>query len=134
MQKLSKAQIKERDDLSAKLSEAGDVLNAAITKYNEAIKAAYEDVEKAMSEFNTAVIEARDFVEQVHSDIENYYDDKSEKWQESERGQNYSSWRDAWSEAISELNEVEYSEPDSFDEADIPDEVIDCLPTECEPG
>ena len=74
-----------------------------------------EAVEVAIGEANAAIIaanEARqrfeDFRDGIHADIDAYFEEKSEKWQEGDAGSAYSSWRDEWDEQIcDEISEIE---------------------------
>jgi hypothetical protein len=58
-------------------------------------------------------------------DMEGYYEDRSEKWQESEAGEQYQEWTDAWSNI--ELPDVpEEVEVDNFDDLLVEVEMEDC--------
>ena len=126
MKRLTKSQETARAQLTNDLREAqaevegaasdvnamiGEKLNVAIANYNEAL---------------TAIIEFRD---EVVGEMETYYDEKSEKWQESEAASNYSTWKDQWEsmdlDEIDEVNEVESPDMDHADN-------MDALPSEVE--
>lgn len=51
-----------------------------------------EQLEEARSAFEAAVQEANDFLEAVAPELRAYYDEKSEKWQESDAGSAYDGW------------------------------------------
>lgn len=104
MNKLTKAQTKERDDLLGAVDDAQQELEAQVRAFNdkvsdlweELISPAVEGVKDATSKFN-------DFRESVAGDMRSYYEEKSEKWQEGDNGQAYSRWLDAWEEELEEM-------------------------------
>lgn len=78
MKKLSKSQVEERGRHMAKLEETQVALEQAIAAYK------------------AALVEAQQFCAGVAEEIRAYFDDKSEKWQEGERGQAYEEWATGW--------------------------------------
>jgi hypothetical protein len=95
MTKLSKDQQKKKDELFKKLEETKGALETALTSYNEVVG------------------EVTEFRDEVVSEMDDYYSNKSDKWQEGEKGEAYSSWKDQW-----ESFEIEEVEIDLVDEAD----------------
>jgi hypothetical protein len=80
------------------------------------LRSAYEDYENALSALNDAIQKAEDFKAEVVGAMDEYLSERSEKWTESEAGQAYSEWKDAW-----ESFELEQAEPvevdfDAFEE------------------
>ena len=96
MNKLSKDQLADRDVRLATLEETCEALVGAVDEYNKAIEEAFAKLEPLVKAYNVAVSDAQEFAQEVASDIDDYIRDKSEKWQEGERGQAYIAWRDAW--------------------------------------
>ena len=96
MKALDKKQQAEKAKHSEVISIAAEKVEAAITAFNEALEAAQQPVTEAMEAYNAALEEARGFAEQMVADMQSAYGDKSEKWQESERGQAYQNWIDEW--------------------------------------
>lgn len=47
-----------------------------------------------MTEIQTQISDAAEFIEELATDAEIYFDGKSESWQGCERGESYSSWKD----------------------------------------
>ena len=45
-----------------------------------------------MQAFNDALAAAREFTEEIHSEMETFYNEKSDKWQEGDAGSAYQSW------------------------------------------
>lgn len=88
MNKLTKQQQTEKQQILDELGEAK------------------QKAQDALEELDTVREKAKDFVADVLSEMERYYDAKSEKWQEGDNGQQYSSWKDQWDEAGSLLDEA----------------------------
>lgn len=142
MKNLSKEQVKLKADLVLSLSTEMDELKTAVVAYNEKKAEAFAALDKAVADFNSAMSEAwgevgaavesyneevtkaRDFASEIAGDIESYYDDKSDKWKESERGESYSSWKDEWQGIslddleLEQPSEIEIEEPEDLDEPD----------------
>lgn len=87
MKKLSREQRETRDRLIGELEVVEQKLNEAAEAYR------------------AKLVEAQEFCASVADEIRAYFDDKSEKWQESERGQAYEEWATGW-------EGVEFPEPD----------------------
>lgn len=88
MKKLSAAQKKRKDELADQLSDAHSELVQVAEKYN------------VLRE------QAREFVQEIVDAQEEYYDARSEKWQEGEEGSTYATWREAWEDVLNELEEA----------------------------
>ena len=74
-------------------------------KLLDALTEAKQKADEAIDSLNIAREDAKDFAADLSSEMEAHYDAKSEKWQEGDNGQAYSSWRDAWDEIASALDE-----------------------------
>lgn len=95
MNKLSKKQQDRRDELDHSIHEAFDELEAGIAEYNLQVQALYaKHIGPVIEDMNLLFGEARDFVDELHSDAENHFNERSEKWQEGEKGQEYNAWYD----------------------------------------
>ena len=112
--KLTKVQIKERDEMVAALREKAEVVTAAKTAWEEAV-----------NDYNGALADANTFVEGLASDFRSQFDDKSERWQEGERGEAASTFVEAW-EGVS-LDEHDAADTDIDTTADI--DALEGLPT-----
>lgn len=111
--KLSKAQTKERDQLLTRLREA-----------KEKLEAAQADYEAAMTAYDLVVGDIATWRDDVVSDWQSEFDDKSERWQEGERGEAASAFIQEW-EGL-ELEELEEPNWPDLDHADD----LEDLPTE----
>jgi hypothetical protein len=113
MKKLSKAQEAERQRLADELRAAEESVKEGITQFNAAMEMAMEDLTMALDSYHDAVTEANAFRQQIEGDISGYYEDKAEKWQDSEAGQANLNWRDQWRER---LEDIEVTIPDPIEE------------------
>jgi len=129
MTKLKVAQIKERNELTGPLREKYEAIEAAVDEFNNAQALALEKVNEAIAAYNEALDPVREWVAGIKGDIEMFIDDKSEKWQEGERGQAVIEWKDQFENI--ELDDVSIDEPDTleFDEENHAD-LVDELPEE----
>jgi chromosome segregation ATPase len=114
--KLTKTERTQHDTHVAALREALDTLNQAISDYNEAVASAHTDLENAAADYNSAMQDAKSFAEDIANERRSKFDDRTEAWQESDRGQSAESFIDAWENFDGE--EVEYDTPDTVDEVD----------------
>jgi hypothetical protein len=115
--KLSKSEAARRDELARALAEKADALRAKIEGYNDAMAKCWEAVACAVEEYNYALADARSFVEEVHTQRQGEYDDKSERWQEGERGEAAAAWLGEWEQP--DLDDVELGEPEPVEEPDL---------------
>lgn len=98
MQKLSKQQSERLATLCGELREAEDEVNDA-----------FDTLDSCVSEYNQKADEVNEFLREVEGDIDNYINEQSEQWQESERGEAYSSWLEEWALSVDPI-EVERPE------------------------
>jgi hypothetical protein len=96
---LSKNQDIEIDELISSLEEHKDNVNTAILNANIAI-----------NNYNAVLSVARNMASEVSSSIEEYTSNKSDNWQQSDKGQSYETWLTEWQSIILEDIE-EITEP-----------------------
>lgn len=77
----------------------------------------FAEVEKAHGALCDALAVLRDFRDEVAAETRDYYDDKSERWQQSDAGSEYEAWVDAW-----ECADLDDPDGDVFTELDPEDE------------
>ena len=94
--KLTKDEIKQKDDHVSELEKQMANMENAVNVFNAAMETARVDLRDAVSKYNEALTAARGFAEDIASRLENEIDDKSEKWQESDKGQAAASFKDDW--------------------------------------
>lgn len=110
--KMSKAQIKERDEKVAALETAATNLKQEIEESNTRLTEIRENIEAKVNEYNSALEDAKEFMNNIGNDARSEFDDKSEKWQEGDRGQEVSSW----------IDELENFSPDEI-KVELPDDI-----------
>ena len=111
MKKLSKDDIKRRDAHVKKLTA---------TKAD--IESAVSDLNTAIDEYNNELEVARGWIEDLVSSIDEYISEKSDDWQESDRGSAFATWKDDL-EAIEfegidnvEIDDSNFSQIDTLNE------------------
>jgi hypothetical protein len=126
--KLTKKERAEYEVHTADLSEAAAKLYRAVDEYNAAVAEARDALEAPLAAYNAALEVAGAFVAGIHEASQEAYDDKSERWQESEAGQNAYAWLESW-ESI-DFDPVELDEPVELEEPDLRhSDEMDALPT-----
>jgi hypothetical protein len=82
----------------------------------------WERVESALLSLNEKIIEAEEWRGDMASEMQDYFDERSERWQESDAGSNYQDWLTEWG---SELPEVELDAPEDVEMPEV--EALDTL-------
>src|SRR5262249_22751382 len=111
MNKLTKSMLIERDGICERLHTAYEALEQAVDTYNEAMAAQWDTVESAVNAYNEVVEDANGWKEEVASEMQGYIEDRSEKWQEGERGQAYMAWQQEFSDHDLEAIDLDQPEP-----------------------
>jgi hypothetical protein len=117
--KLTKEQSERIAELAGVAQEKGEALQQAIEEFNEKIEEMFAPVEQAVEAMNEVQSEIRSYVEEMVGDWRAEWEDKSDKWQESEKGTATSAWIDEW-EQWAELDEISVEKPEPL-EVEIPD-------------
>lgn len=129
MMKLNKSQVQQRDVLVAALQDQQEEVELAINHFNEQMIELFAAVEEAIESYNGTVRDAAEYVSTIAQDAESAFDERSERWQESERGERFREWVDEWMNVV--LDEVQIEQPE---EVDVPDlcaaETLENLPLE----
>jgi uncharacterized protein YukE len=124
MKKLSKRDLERRTEVLAKLQAAEKQIDEAIVVVNSVID---EKVNAAITRYNEAVSELESLRDDIVAEMESYVGDRSEKWQEGDAGQAYEEWKSEWEGLdVSELDMIEALElPDTPHAAE-----LEALPSE----
>jgi hypothetical protein len=85
----------EIDACTRDLKDLGDELERAIDAYNAATVEPKAAVEAALEAYNSRLADLREIYAGHHADASEYQGERSEKWQEGEKGQQYGSWVDS---------------------------------------
>lgn len=121
----------QHEKLMVNIAETNEKIQDAVNDANEKIKEIWSDAESQISAYNEAVQAFNTFAQEVASDLQSDFDDKSDKWQESEKGESAQELINTWEEI--QISEYEADGPDEL-EADELDELetldVEDLPTE----
>lgn len=126
--KLTKADMKLRDEILEKLSAQKGKLDAAIAKFNDMVAIAHADVKACVEGYNEVLSEAREFAADTATQASDDYDAKSERWQESAKGQAAAEFKSAWEDVGLAYVKVDAPERLSIDTDH--EWVFEALPTE----
>jgi len=97
MKKLSKGHKSTLESLIGELDKQASIVDDLTVQLNTAI-----------SEYNDKLAEAREWRDEIVADMETFWENRSEKWQESEAGSNYSNWMSQYQELdLDELQEAD---------------------------
>jgi hypothetical protein len=116
MNKLNKVQLAELVKFRDELEELKGALELEVEEYNSTMNSAWAKVEKRIIDLNEKIVEADQWRADLASEMQDFYDEKSEKWQEGERGCAYQEWISEWE---SDLSEVEMEAPEDVDMPDV---------------
>lgn len=112
MKQLTEKQQANREGLISELrTKASDISDAY-----QVLQAAHDELYNAVTAYNFVVAAAASLRDDLVTAMQEYYDERSDQWHESDAGSDYQSWIDAWEG--SEFDEIET--PDLPDEPDCP--------------
>lgn len=131
MNNLTKTQLAERNTLNVALAVKKSDIEEAIDIYNTAMQEAWLAVETAQAEYNEAIQNANEWISGVRQEIADFISERSDKWQEGDKGQAASAWQDAYE---NELSELEIERPEDIEIDDLQDTIdsLDNLPESAE--
>ncbi len=118
MKKLSKDELEIQKQLLESFAEKASDVDRLYSEYVDAVAA----LNAAIDDLNGTVTELENYRQSIFDQMEEYFDGKSEKWQESDTGTEYRDWMDEWSNAtvdtMEDVEEVGIDIPDVslFDE------------------
>lgn len=101
MNKLTVAQQNERLRIQALLNKKKELVEDAIAAYNEAL------------------VEAESFCSDIAERMSDYQSERTDKWQEGEKGDAYQTWMDEWTPDFSELDLPDMDHAETL--ADLPE-------------
>jgi len=123
MFKLTKAQLEQRAAFVERLNDASTKIEEAVDAFNAQVAEEKATVEAAVTAYNEILSEVREFAGDIATQADQDISDKSEKWQEGERGQAAVEFKDAWEGLSLDDIEVEYPEELSIEEPNHADEL-----------
>jgi DNA anti-recombination protein RmuC len=114
MKALSKKDAKRKAELVGEIQDKATELSTAVAKFNDELAKLREDLTATVNDYNEAVQAAEEFRADMLSQMQSYFDEKSEKWQEGEAGQAYQQWINDWDGTP--LTQVDLEMPDDISE------------------
>jgi capsule polysaccharide export protein KpsE/RkpR len=111
--KLTKEEKTRRDQLVRDLGSLICQIEDEVNNYNAEVEKLRTYVEPVVKRYNALAAEAEGFREDIVGRLDVEYDDKSEKWQDGDRGQEVRSWIDEWENL--DLSEIEVEWPDELE-------------------
>lgn len=126
---LNKTELTTKKEFLDVLAEVGENLKEVIQEYNTKLEDLQAPVKESLSDYNEVIQKVKEFCEGIASKVEDEWAEKSEKWQESDKGQLVSEWKDLWEGADFEELELDFS---GALDSSIPENVttLDDLPDE----
>jgi len=105
-----------RDEIAQELRATGEALSTAIVAYNEAIELHNQFVEPLIDAYNEAVDRAVAFVTGIGGREQDTFDERTERWQYSDKGLAVQEWINSYRDA--ELEEINVELPEPFEQFD----------------
>lgn len=90
--KLNKEDIKKLNEHLSNTTEEKNKLTESIESYNQKVEELSKPLLEALARFNEAVDAANEWRQDIQATANDHYESKTEKWQESDSGQNYLGW------------------------------------------
>jgi hypothetical protein len=101
--KISNEQLARRRALAADLRERGRALNIAIAAFNREIAPLVQHVAEALDGYNESLERARDLADNIATAAQEAFDAKSDKWQDSDKGDQVRHWIEQWEMSLDEV-------------------------------
>lgn len=105
MNRLSKHQQAQLVALQKRFAAVAEQVETAYEDFKQRQQDAWEasGADKAVADFNSLLEEFESFREDVTSEMQDYFDARSEAWQTGDRGEDYLAWLDAWNDGMEDL-------------------------------
>lgn len=120
MKKITKTQRAKIDDALMECLLKSRTVETAVEEYNDGVAPLKEKLEEAITEFNEKILNLRLIYEEIGEEARSYYDERSEKWQESDAGVTYNEWVEKL-EYPEDMEGIEIEFPDEIQSPEIPD-------------
>ena len=108
MRNIAKADKERIDRMLKEIEDRKGEVEARMSDLEDATRAVNEEIEN----LNEALVEAQGFVEDLKAMVEDYVDNRSEKWSESDAASQYSEWVAAFETASASLEPLELLDED----------------------
>jgi len=107
MKAITAAHKEQLEKITNDLEEKGDAVKTASLNYNEQVHA-----------YNDLVEQASSLRDEIVNDQETYFDERSERWQEGDKGEAHQEWSEEWTgadlEVVDEIEEFEVEHPQTL--------------------
>lgn len=104
MKKLSNSELETMKELLETYDEKSSEVDRLYILYVDAVSALNEKI----ADLNGAASDLESFRQSIFDQMEDYFDGKSENWQDGDTGSSYRDWMDEWSNAsVYQMDEVE---------------------------
>ena len=114
MRSLSENEINRKAAIERKLDAALSGVENAQSAYNAEMQALWQKyMAPAFEQLNAALSDAEEFRAGVEERLQEFSDDQSDKWQDSDEGSEFSDWLSEWQNVS--FDEVDVEEPEEFD-------------------
>lgn len=103
---LSKA-LSEIDTAAEELEAIGEEITEVLSKAVRTVKLKNgRTIEEMFADFANAKEKAKNLVNNIKQDVENYASDRSDAWQESEAAERYEDWGQQLDDSVDEIDEL----------------------------
>lgn len=113
MKRLSKQELKQRDEFVAELEKARDRVCDAVDEYNCKAAELWAPVSEALEKYNGIAADTQSWRDEIVSQMDDYLSERSEKWLEGDAAQAYQEWKDSW-ESLS-IETFDIAQPEGID-------------------
>ena len=133
---MSKSAVSQIDQATADAQKKYDAVLAAVDAFNETLGKAREDLTAHLEAYDAARGDLASIVEAERDAFQSEFGDKSERWQEGERGSRVSEFIDRLTEIVDKLQEdTSLDLPEDIAlEVDSPEDVLTDYPQAAEDG
>jgi len=114
MKKLSKEQVSAVTATIESCSEIQQKIERLIEGYNQRVEEFNDALQPVLDEYNEKVAAIREIYQEAANDAQSYFDERSDTWQEGEKGEVYAEWINQLENV--DLEDLEVEVPDRLDE------------------
>jgi len=126
MRRLNETQAKDWEDIKDRVQEAEEALRGALQSLQERVQKEWEDViEPMIQDINAATDTASEFIDGIKDKMDEYSEDRTDTWRESDNGEAFADWRAEWDVELPNLEIEEPGIPDLDDEGDLASEILE---------
>lgn len=112
MRKISKKQYKEIEVLHNKMNALFEEYNNKVNEIQDKIiDLIGEELNPVIDEFNENVSDLQNQVDEIYGELESYIEEKSDRWRESDKGEQYIEWSYEWNVQYTQLDHCEIEVP-----------------------